>query len=478
MMKTLASCTPRQAVLDGTADFVVNLADLPQLTESEAQEFLDSNVLTSGMELMLQQAFARLGGEKSVSGIYKLSESMGGGKTQTMIVAGILARFPQLASLLDFHKALPKAKTDVVASFTGRSTDQKVWVSIGKQLGVEFAADRAPSETEWRDALKDRAALILLDELAFYLVHAASQGSKDEGTRAATLAGLALTTLFGAVRDYKECGRCVLVIADLQKDWEQGAEELAKILRSNDILGGAIQSVNNEMSKGAQSIAPVDNQKDELYSILRKRLFKTIDVTDKDRGTVADAYIAELAKASAILERPTVRIREEILVSYPFHFSTKHLIASFNDNPGFQKTRDVIRLMAAIVRGLWAKGDAEIKGHSLLSLETANLNDPTVASRFIEIKKSLQDALQTDIANNGTSHAESVDEDGGAGLAVRCAKWIYAASLADVRPHGLTTGGRVFARARSVDCWPSRSAEEPLRQLLVYRGNQVRAILF
>jgi acyl-CoA synthetase (AMP-forming)/AMP-acid ligase II len=233
MMKTLASCTPRQAVLDGTADFVVNLADLPQLTESEAQEFLDSNVLTSGMELMLQQAFARLGGEQSVSGIYKLSESMGGGKTQTMIVAGILARFPQLASLLDFHKALPKAKTDVVASFTGRSTDQKVWVSIGKQLGVEFAADRAPSETEWRDALKNRAALILLDELAFYLVHAASQGSKDEGTRAATLAGLALTTLFGAVRDYKECGRCVLVIADLQKDWEQGAEELAKILRSN-----------------------------------------------------------------------------------------------------------------------------------------------------------------------------------------------------------------------------------------------------
>lgn len=438
-MKTLASCTPRQAVLDGTADFVVNLADLPQLTESEAQEFLDSNVLTSGMELMLQQAFARLGGEQSVSGIYKLSESMGGGKTQTMIVAGILARFPQLASLLDFHKALPKAKTDVVASFTGRSTDQKVWVSIGKQLGVEFAADRAPSETEWRDALKNRAALILLDELAFYLVHAASQGSKDEGTRAATLAGLALTTLFGAVRDYKECGRCVLVIADLQKDWEQGAEELAKILRSNDILGGAIQSVNNEMSKGAQSIAPVDNQKDELYSILRKRLFKTIDVTDKDRGAVADAYIAELAKASAILERPTVRIREEILVSYPFHFSTKHLIASFNDNPGFQKTRDVIRLMAAIVRGLWAKGDAEVKGHSLLSLETANLNDPTVASRFIEIKKSLQDALQTDIANNGTSHAESVDE-GGEGLAVRCAKWIYAASLADVRPHGLTTG--------------------------------------
>jgi hypothetical protein len=354
-----------------------------------------------------------------------------------MIVAGILARYPHLADLVGFHSAVSKAKPEIVASFTGRSTDQKVWVSIGKQVGVDFPSDRAPSEAEWRDALKNRTALILLDELAFYLVHAASQGTKDEGTRAATLAGIALTTLFGAVRDYKECAHCVIVIADLQKDWEQGADELAKILRSNDTLGGTMQSVNNEMSKGAQSIAPVDNQKDELYAILRKRLFKDIAVTEKEKAAVADTYVAEFAKASAILERPTVKIREEILVSYPFHFSTKHLIASFNDNPGFQKTRDVIRLTAAIVRGLWAKGDAEVSRHSLLSLETADLNDPTVSSRFIEIKKSLQDALMTDIANGGASHAESLDDDTG-GLATRCAKWIYAASLSDVHPRGLT----------------------------------------
>ena len=436
-IKSLQHLVPRTTVLDGTADFVVNLADLPRLNEGEAREFLDSNVLTAGMELLLQQSFSRMAGEKSASGIYKLSESMGGGKTQSMIVAGILARFPKLAGLIGFHKTLPQAKPDVVASFTGRSTDQKVWVSIGKQLGKDFPADRAPSETEWRDALKDRTALILLDELAFYLVHAASQGSKDEGTRAATLAGIALTTLFGAVRDYKECGRCVIIIADLQKDWEQGADELAKILRSNDTLGGTMQSVNNELSKGAQSIAPVDNQKDELYAILRKRLFKDITVSQKETAAIADAYVAELAKASAILERPTVKIREEILVSYPFHFSTKHVIASFNDNPGFQKTRDVIRLMATIVRSLWAKGAAEVERHMLVSLETADLNDPIVSSRFIEIKKSLQDALQTDIANNGTSHAESLDDDTG-GLATRCAKWIYAASLSDVHPHGLT----------------------------------------
>ena len=39
MKNLFQSCIPRQAVLDGTADFVVNLADLPSLTEAEAGSF-------------------------------------------------------------------------------------------------------------------------------------------------------------------------------------------------------------------------------------------------------------------------------------------------------------------------------------------------------------------------------------------------------------------------------------------------------
>ncbi|MEA1051180.1 hypothetical protein U5801_15405 [Lamprobacter modestohalophilus] len=114
-MKSLSALSPRSSVLDGTADFVVNLADLASLSEEEAREFLDANVLTSGMELLLSQAFARLAGTGSSAGVYKLSESMGGGKTQTMIVAGILARFPQLADSMRFQTPMPAAKPDVVA---------------------------------------------------------------------------------------------------------------------------------------------------------------------------------------------------------------------------------------------------------------------------------------------------------------------------------------------------------------------------
>jgi hypothetical protein len=59
-MKTLNCCVPRQSVLDGSEDFVVNISALAELTEKEAAEFLDSNVLTSGMEELIMQSFDRL----------------------------------------------------------------------------------------------------------------------------------------------------------------------------------------------------------------------------------------------------------------------------------------------------------------------------------------------------------------------------------------------------------------------------------
>jgi hypothetical protein len=147
-MKSLNCCTPRQSVLDGSEDFVVNLSTLTDLSQPEAEEFLDANVLTSGMEQLVMQAFDRLDGGPS-RGIFKLSESMGGGKTQSMIVAGLLARFPKLAKSLPF-KSQPKVKTpDNVIAFSGRSTDTNVWVTIGKQLGADFPSDSAPSEKQW-----------------------------------------------------------------------------------------------------------------------------------------------------------------------------------------------------------------------------------------------------------------------------------------------------------------------------------------
>lgn len=76
-MESRQCCQPRQSVLDGSEDFVVNLSALPELSAAEAAEFLDANVLTSGMEDLITQSFDRLSGGPS-RGIFKLSEAMGG----------------------------------------------------------------------------------------------------------------------------------------------------------------------------------------------------------------------------------------------------------------------------------------------------------------------------------------------------------------------------------------------------------------
>jgi hypothetical protein len=79
---------------------------------------------------------------------------MGGGKTQSMIVAGLLAKFPDLANALKFYKPPASVTADHVIAFTGRNTDENVWVATGRELGTEFEPTKAPSEKQWAKLFK------------------------------------------------------------------------------------------------------------------------------------------------------------------------------------------------------------------------------------------------------------------------------------------------------------------------------------
>jgi hypothetical protein len=93
---------------------------------------------------------------------------------QSMIVTGILALFPQLASIIRSIKVDADVKTRRGRSV--RSTNHKVWIQQGNRLSAEFTADQARSETEWCGALKNRAALILLDQWRSTSFHAPTLG--------------------------------------------------------------------------------------------------------------------------------------------------------------------------------------------------------------------------------------------------------------------------------------------------------------
>ena len=91
-MKTLYDvCKPRESVFDESKrDDTLDLSNL--LDDSiDSEEFFRETYITEGMNLLFDTAFKRFEG-KSSSGIIKLTQAMGGGKTHNMLALGLLAK--------------------------------------------------------------------------------------------------------------------------------------------------------------------------------------------------------------------------------------------------------------------------------------------------------------------------------------------------------------------------------------------------
>ena len=95
--------------------------------------------------------------------------------------------------------------------------------------------------------------------------------------------------------------------------------------------------------------------------------------------------------------------------SYPFHPSIKDLYARFKENPGFQQTRGLIRLMRNIVRQFYTGENCKAKSKYLVGVFDFDLNDRVMLTTVTQIKQSLTNAIAHDIASNGKSIAEELD---------------------------------------------------------------------
>src|SRR5665647_1523668 len=91
-MKTVFEiCKPRENVfVDTTRDDVLNLSDLIE-NRIDVDKFFNENFKTKGMEMLLHTAFKRFKGE-SGTGVIKLTQAMGGGKTHNMLALALLAK--------------------------------------------------------------------------------------------------------------------------------------------------------------------------------------------------------------------------------------------------------------------------------------------------------------------------------------------------------------------------------------------------
>lgn len=427
-MKTLYEvCKPRESVFDESKrDDTLDLSDL--LDDSiNGKEFFNETYITEGMELLFDTAFKRFEG-KAASGVIKLTQSMGGGKTHNMLALGVLARDKtQRASILNGKYA--KFKEDInVVSYTGRESDLKfgIWGEIAEQLGKKdkfkdhYSPLSAPGQTAWINLLKDeKPTLILLDELPPYL-----QNAKTVTVGIGNLADItttALANLFTAIGKAQLNNVCI-VVSDLQATYEQGSQLLQK----------SFKELENEIGRSAINIEPVAANTDDLYNILRTRLFESVG-SKEDVNQIIEGYKKSVneARQMGYTNYTADKIAKDILYSYPFHPSIRDLFARFKENPGFQQTRGYIRLTRIMIKDLYTK-DKKAKNKYLLNVYDMDLNNGELVTTVKGIKDSISNAISHDIADKGNSVAESLDAERGSTDLQDISKIILVSSLGNV----------------------------------------------
>lgn len=428
-MKTLFElCKPRQSVFDETKrEDVLNLSDLIE-DNIECASFFEENYITDGMKTLFDAAFNRFI-KQGQTGVIKLTQAMGGGKTHNMLALGLLAANPEYRSKVmsdsEKYNSIGKVR---VAAFTGRESDAPfgIWGSIAEQIGKREAFSQyysplsAPGENAWINLLSGEPLLILLDELPPYLENAKSKtiGNSD----LCTVTSTALANLFSALGKAQLANVC-LVISDLKAAYESGSE----------LIRSTFKNLENEVNRSALNIEPVGSGSDDVYHILKKRLFESLPNAD-EINLIAIAYKDEVTKAK---QMGLTNISPDYLYtgikdSYPFHPSIRDLYARFKENSGFQQTRGLIRLMRQVIAGVYAGDKCKAKSKYLVNVFDFDLNDRAMLTTVTQIKQELSNAIAHDIAANGKAIAEEIDAQYQQELVGDVSKLILVSSLANV----------------------------------------------
>lgn len=448
-MKSLDSlCKPRASVFDKSKrDTVLDLINLAR-GDIDPGEFFDENWVTEGMKTLLRQAFLRLEGRSS-QGLFKLTQSMGGGKTHNLLVLGLLAKHARYRTKLfeGIHKVDPALGTVKVVAFSGRESDVRygVWGAIAEQLGKVdqfkeyYSPLRAPGQSAWQNLLKNECTLILLDELPFYLQNARSIAIGNSDLAQVTVA--ALSNLMVAI-DAPECRKVCMVLADLRGAYQEGSEQIAV----------ALSNLEQESNRGAMPIEPVQLNTDEFYHILRIRLFEQLP-SEGEIAAVAQGYkkAIEDARQMDITSESPAQVAEAIMSSYPFHPKIRDLYARFRENPGYQQTRALIRLMRIMVASLWNTGAG--KQRFLVASHDVDFNDAETLGELSQINASLGNAIANDIASQGSAVAERIDAELGGNAAQDVCRLLFISSLANV-PNAIL--GLAVREVISYLCAPGR----------------------
>ncbi|MGO9060392.1 MAG: ATP-binding protein [Candidatus Binataceae bacterium] len=324
---------------------------------------------------MLVGAIKRLTGP-SGDPVVDLQTNFGGGKTHSMLAlyhlfSGTPSReLPGIEGVLAAAgvSVLPKVRravlvgTELDPARPHRKPDgtetRTLWGELAWQLlnkeGYKLVSDAdrkgvSPGSNRLRELFgKAAPCLILIDEWVAYLRKVYGVSDLPAGSFDANMTfAQALTE---AAKDTAQSMMVAsLPASDIEKGGEAGSEALDRLKNAIARLGAPWTPASVE----------------EGFEIVRRRLFEPI--TEKENFTARDAVARKFSEMyrGHVQEFPTTcreaEYQRRIEKAYPIHPELfDRLFEDWSSLDKFQRTRGVLRLMAAVIHTLWKRNDASL----------------------------------------------------------------------------------------------------------------------
>lgn len=433
-MPWFRAVTPHLDIKQGRLDESIFAANLAEVASGSGREiynnagvFFSKTYFTAGLKSIAKTVIKGLNGKEDAENrVISLQTGFGGGKTHTLISLFHLckagtkgAQSAYVRELIDYT-GLPEFETANIAVFTNTTNDpangrttadgiiiQTIWGEIAYQLGGAAAYDLVRKNDEQQIAPagifkkvleQTKPALILIDELADYCVKASARKVGNSSLADQTISFM--QELTEAVAGTNNCVSLITLPASPQ--------EVGNTPEAQAILN----SLQKRVSRVGADTQPVADE--EIYEVIRRRLFD--EVGDPDLiESIASKYLELYQKFWSEIPSNANRTeyKQKIIRSYPFHPELIDIFrirwASHHD---FQRTRGVLRLLAAIVSDLWKRQESLPGGNLLIHSGDINFSnlDP-LTGQLKKLYGNGYDAVITADVSGSSSNAFKIDSD-------------------------------------------------------------------
>jgi predicted AAA+ superfamily ATPase len=380
--------TPHSDVASGRYQQAEFAADLWQVHLGEGsdeylkpQEFFRRTYLTESLKRLLVGGVQRLSGAGG-DPVIQLQTNFGGGKTHSMLALYHLfsgaapTDLPGIDGVLAEAKvnSLPKARRVVLVgnklspgnpvTKADGTVVRTLWGELAYQLGGKTAFERVAKDDERAtspgDVLRELfveygPSLILVDEWVAYARQLHDQND---------LPGGGFETQFSFAQTLTEsaklAGNCLLVVSLPASDTSGSPHAIVDDVEVGGIRGReALDRLRNVVGRIESSWRPATAE--EGFEIVRRRLFEPLAGDQfKNRDVTARAF-SDLYNTHQGEFPPECRgpdYEKRLQAAYPIHPEIfDRLYTDWSTLVKFQRTRGVLRLMAAVIHSLWEKGD-------------------------------------------------------------------------------------------------------------------------